>query len=95
MRVSDKISGPPFYRKNAEVRGMIVRGMEEVVVWVIPLTIIPLTFFCLFLTRRREGAKAQRILSFYALKGPFFIRGIREIRGSIPLLAAGRAIVRG
>ncbi len=36
-------SSPPLYRKNAVVREMSGRGMEEDAVWIIPRPIIPLT----------------------------------------------------
>jgi hypothetical protein len=42
-RISEKIPGPPYCRKNPDVRGTFVKGMEKGVFRIIPLTIIPLT----------------------------------------------------
>ncbi len=68
-RISDKISGPPICRRNQAVRAMSVRGMEEGVLQMIPLTIIPLPSPMPFFnakTQRRQGAKTDKTLCAFA-----------------------------
>jgi hypothetical protein len=78
-RISDKIPVPPICRKNQEVR-----GMEEGVVWIIPVTIIPLAFPRPFFNAKAQRCKDAKTvknslrLRDFALKGFFYPRNPRN-----------------